>query len=361
MLTNDTINQYVSLLKGMIGIPSISREESEVASFLDKNLQNLGLSPDRSGNNLWVKNLNWDVHKPVILLNSHIDTVRPGSGWITDPYKAEEEGDKITGLGSNDAGASVVALLGAFMHYYSGENMPYNLIYCASAEEEISGKNGIVSILNQLGRIDLAIVGEPTQMQMAIAEKGLLVLDCEAKGKAGHAARNEGDNAIYKAIDDIKLLTAYKFPLESEVLGPVKMTVTQIAAGQQHNVIPDSCKFVVDVRTNEFYSNKEACKIISGLIKSEVKARSFTHNSSGINPDHPIVKRGIELGLNIFGSPTTSDQAIIPYPSVKIGPGDSARSHTANEHIFIREIREGITTYINLLQGLSLNNEGIGF
>jgi len=357
MSATDNLNQCVSLLKGMIGIPSISREENEVASFLEKNLQNWGFTPVRSGNNLWLRNLNWDEKKPVILLNSHIDTVKPVSGWTGDPFSVIEEKNKIIGLGTNDAGGSLVALLGAFMNFYSQENLPYNLIFCASAEEEISGTNGIVSILGQLGKIDLAIVGEPTQMQMAIAEKGLLVLDCEAKGKSGHAARNEGENAIYKAICDIQLLCGYKFPLESDLLGPVKMTVTQIAAGQQHNVIPDSCKFVVDVRTNEFYSNKEVYQIISGLINSEAKPRSFTHNSSGINRDHQVVKRGIQLGLKTFGSPTTSDQAVIPYPSVKIGPGDSARSHTANEYIFISEIEDGITAYINLLQGLSLFDE----
>lgn len=361
MLTKDTTERLVSLLKGMISIPSISREENNVADFMEQNLRTWGYIPQRIGNNLWVRNSNWDNRKPVILLNSHIDTVRPGSGWISDPFGVVEEDGKITGLGSNDAGASVVALLGTFMHYYSAENLPYNLIFCASAEEEISGKDGIVSILDKLGKIDLAIVGEPTQMQMAIAEKGLLVLDCEAKGKAGHAARNEGENAIYKAIDDIRLLGEYKFPMVSAFLGPVKMTVTQISAGQQHNVIPDSCKFVVDVRTNEFYSNKEAYQIISGLIKSEVKARSFTHNSSGINPKHAIVERAVQLGLKTFGSPTTSDQAIIPYLSVKIGPGDSARSHTANEYIYIHEIEQGIATYVDLLEGLPLNNEEIGF
>jgi len=240
------------------------------------------------------------------------------------------------------------------MHFYSEVNLPYNLIFCASAEEEISGTNGIASILDQLGRIDLAIVGEPTQMQMAIAERGLLVLDCVTKGKAGHAARNEGDNAIYKAIDDIFLLKGYKFPLESDVLGQVKITVTQIDAGQQHNVVPELCKFVVDVRTNEYYSNAEVLQIISKMISSEVKARSLNHNSSGIDPNNPIVKRGEQIGLKTFGSPTTSDQAIIPFPSVKIGPGDSARSHTANEHIFIHEIREGISTYIKLLDQLSI-------
>lgn len=354
MLNNNIINQCVDLLKAMIEIPSVSRNENEVASHMEEILRTWGLNPIKSGNNLWIRNQKWDDSKPVILLNSHIDTVRPGSGWILDPYKATEENDKITGLGSNDAGASVVALLGVFRHFYADENLPFNLIFCASAEEEISGDNGIVSVLNQLGRIDLAIIGEPTQMQMAIAEKGLLVLDCEAKGKAGHAARNEGENAIYKAIEDIRLLAGYKFPLESAILGPVKMTVTQIEAGQQHNVIPDSCKFVVDVRTNEYYSNEEAFYIISNLIKSEVKARSFRHESSGIYKDHPIVYRGIELGLKTYGSPTTSDQAIIPYPSVKIGPGDSARSHSANEYIFINEIQEGISTYIKLLDQLAI-------
>jgi acetylornithine deacetylase len=232
--------------------------------------------------------------------------------------------------------------------------LPYNLIFCASAEEEISGLNGISSILDQLGKIDLAIVGEPTGMQIATAEKGLLVLDGEAKGKAGHAARDEGENAIYKAINDIRILSEYKFPKASDVLGPVKITVTQIAGGQQHNMVPDSCKFVVDVRTNEYYSNNEVFKVISGLIKSEIKARSFRLNSSGINSDHPFIKRGIELGLSTFGSPTTSDQAVIPYTSVKIGPGDSVRSHTANEFIYKSEIRDGIKTYIGLLEGLLL-------
>ena len=352
MTTGQIASESVELLKAMIEIPSFSREEKEVADLLEATFSIWGLKSLRIGNNLWMRNKEWSDNKPVILLNSHIDTVRPAGGWMQDPFQSLIEGQRITGLGSNDAGASVVSLLGTFRYFYESDNLPYNLLYCASAEEEISGENGVASILDQLGRIDLAIVGEPTQMHIAIAEKGLLVLDCEAKGRSGHAARNEGENAIYKAIKDIEILKAFQFPLESAVLGPVKMTVTQIEAGRQHNVVPDSCRFVVDVRTNEYYSNEEAYRIISGLIQSEVHPRSFRLNSSGINADHPLVQRGVEMGLPIYGSPTTSDQAVIPYPSIKMGPGDSARSHTANEYILIDEIREGIATYIRLLENL---------
>lgn len=354
MIIDKIVSESVELLKAMIEIPSLSREEKDVADYLEEKFNSWGLNPTRSGNNIWMRNAKWSEGKPVILLNSHIDTVRPARGWSYGPFKATVEEARITGLGSNDAGASVVSLLATFRHFYETDYLPYNFLFCASAEEEISGDNGVASILNQLGKIDLAIVGEPTQMQIAIAEKGLLVLDCEAKGRAGHAARNEGENAIYKAIKDIQILEGFRFPLESAVLGPVKITVTQIEAGQQHNVVPDSCRFVVDVRTNEFYSNEEAFQIISGLILSEVHPRSFRLNSSGINADHPLVKRGIEMGLQIYGSPTTSDQAVIPYPSIKMGPGDSARSHTADEYILISEISEGISTYIKLLEELKL-------
>jgi len=352
MTTDQIASESIELLKKMIEIPSLSREEKEVADYLEGKFTIWGLNPTRCDNNLWMRNKDWSDSKPVILLNSHIDTVRPAKGWTYEPFRATAHEDMITGLGSNDAGASVVALLGTFRHYCEKSYLPYNLLLCISAEEEISGDKGIASILDQLGKIDLAIVGEPTQMQLAIAEKGLLVLDCEAKGRAGHAARNEGENAIYKAIKDIQILENYKFPTDSAILGPVKMTVTQIEAGQQHNVVPDSCRFVVDVRTNEFYSNEAAFQIISGLVQSEVHPRSFRLNSSGINADHPLVQRGLEIGLTIYGSPTTSDQAVIPYPSIKIGPGDSARSHTANEYILIPEIREGIATYIRLLDQL---------
>lgn len=257
-------------------------------------------------------------------------------------------------MGSNDAGASLVSLLATFLHYYSRKDLPYNLIYVASAEEEISGEKGMRSISDKLGKVDLAIIGEPTQMQMAIAEKGLMVLDCTAYGTAGHAARNEGVNALYKALDDITILRNYKFEKASEFLGEVKLSVTQIEAGYQHNVVPDVCKYVVDVRTNEHYSNVEALEIINQLIESKVEARSTRLNSSGIAKQHPIVERGLSLGLSAYGSPTTSDQAVISFPSIKIGPGNSARSHTANEYIYVSEIEQGFSMYCQLLEGLKL-------
>ncbi|MCL1822356.1 MAG: M20/M25/M40 family metallo-hydrolase, partial [Prolixibacteraceae bacterium] len=289
---------------------------------------------------------------PVILLNSHIDTVKPAQGWEHDPCCAIEENGRITGLGSNDAGASVVSLLAVFIHFYDDENLPFNLIYAATAEEEISGMRGVESLKNELPAIDLAIVGEPTQMQLAVAERGLLVLDCKVHGKSGHAARDEGENAIYKAIGEIEKLRKMEFERVSPVLGKVKTTVTQVNAGTQHNVIPDVCHFVVDVRFNEFYTNKEIFDIIESSLDAEVNPRSFRLNSSGIALKHPIVRRAEALGISRYGSPTTSDQAIMPWPSVKIGPGDSARSHTANEYIFKSEILSGIDIYIKLLTDL---------
>lgn len=347
------LEDAIALLREMIRIPSLSREEASVADLVEERMVTLGYHPKRDHNNVWIRSSNWDDNKPVILLNSHMDTVKPAKAWSYDPFGAVEEDGKLIGLGSNDAGASVVALFCAFRHLIE-KPQPYNLIFCASAEEEVSGLTGIASILEQLGKIDLAVVGEPTGMQMAVAEKGLVVLDCEAKGKLGHAARNEGDNAIYKAIKDIQILTELSLPKKSDKLGPVKITVTQIEAGTQHNVVPDSCRFVVDVRTNEFYSNQEVCQIISEAIASEVKARSFRLNSSGIPLDHPLVQRGISLGLSHYGSPTTSDQAVIPCTSIKIGPGESARSHTADEYIYLDEIRKGAEIYIQLLDQLEL-------
>jgi len=344
----------LSLLKDLIGITSYSREEKAASDFFEEKLIKWGFSPKRKGNNIWLKNDKWEEGKPVILLNSHIDTVKPVEGWNTDPHIPFESGDKIFGLGSNDAGASLVALLAVFRILNKSDFLPYNLLYCCSAEEEISGLNGMTSMIGEFGRVDLAIVGEPTQMQMAIAEKGLLVIDCEAEGKAGHAARDEGENAIYKAIDDIERIRGYRFPNKSEVLGEVKMTVTQIEAGRQHNVIPDICRFVIDVRTNEHYSNKEAFDIIDSITSSKATARSFRLNSSGISEGHPLVIRGKELGLEAYGSPTTSDQAVMPFASVKIGPGDSARSHTANEYIKHEEIRQGINIYLKILDSLVL-------
>lgn len=345
---------YIGLLRSMIQTPSFSREEGPVAGLVRSFLSERSIPFQTQGFNTWAKNKYWEDGKPVVLLNSHIDTVKPVKNWTKDPFSAELDGDKLTGLGSNDAGASLVTLMAVFVHYFEKENLPYNLLFAASAEEEISGSNGMESLVAALGNISLAIVGEPTKMQMAIAEKGLMVLDCTAHGRAGHAARNEGENALYKAIDDIQILREYKFDQVSEVLGEVKLSVTQINAGYQHNVVPDVCTFVVDVRTNEFYSNHKAGEIIAELIQSDVVPRSFKLNSSGIPVSHPIVQRGISLGLTYYGSPTTSDQAVMPWPSIKIGPGDSARSHTADEYILISEIESGFETYIALLDGLQL-------
>jgi acetylornithine deacetylase len=281
--------------------------------------------------------------------------VKPSASWTIDPFNPIEKDGKLFGLGSNDAGASLVSLMFAFFHFAGDGQRPYNLIYSATAEEEISGKNGIESILPDLGKVDLAIVGEPTQMQMAIAGKGLMVLDCKTKGKTGHAARSEGINAIYLALEDIEWFRTYKFPKESSLLGPVKMSVTLINAGTQHNVVPDECTYVVDIRTNEFYKNLQALEIIRQHIKhSEITPRSTNLNSCSIPLDHPIVKRGLEMGLKYYGSPTSSDQMKIPYTSVKIGPGDSARSHSADEFVYLEEIKHGIDFYIKLLNNLSL-------
>jgi len=293
----------------------------------------------------------FDPAQPTILLNSHIDTVQPVSGWTYDPFQPVIGGDKMFGLGSNDAGASLVSLLFAFLHL-TEHQQHYNLIFAATAEEEISGKNGIESLLKELPAIDFAIVGEPTGMQMAIAEKGLMVLDCISTGIAGHAARNEGENAIYNALADVEWFRNFRFEKISGLLGPVKMSVTQINAGTQHNVIPDKCSFVVDVRTNELYTNEEILNEIKKQVKSIVTARSTRLGSSSTPGNHPLVLRGKQLGLSVFGSPTLSDQALMPFPSMKIGPGNSSRSHTANEYILCSEIENAIQTYVNLLDQL---------
>ena len=346
-------SEAITLLSSLISIPSISREEDKVADFLQNYIEECGIMTGRSGNNIWCISPMFDMKKPTLLLNSHIDTVKPVSGWRKQPFTAKTENGKLYGLGSNDAGASVVSLFQAYRHL-SATEQAYNLIFLASCEEEVSGKNGIESVLPQLPPIALGIVGEPTEMQPAIAEKGLMVLDVCAHGKAGHAARNEGENAIYKAMDDIQWFRNYRFPKESALLGPVKMTVTQINAGTQHNVIPDLCSFVVDIRSNECYSNEELFQEIGLHIQSEAKARSFRLNSSHIGVEHPLVKRAIKLGRTPFGSPTLSDQALMRFPSVKIGPGKSSRSHTADEYIVIKEIEEAIGLYIGLLDGLTL-------
>ncbi len=346
--------EAIDTLREMIARQSFSREETEVADFLETCWQHAGHTVHRKGNNLWIVAPGFDEGKPTLLLNSHIDTVRPALGWTKDPFHAEEtEDDRLYGLGSNDAGASVVSLYAAFAHLADGPQA-YNLIFLASAEEEVSGKNGIESVLMDLPPIAFAVVGEPTGMRPAIAEKGLMVLDCVATGRAGHAARNEGINAITRAMKDISWFTTYRFPQESELLGAVKMSVTIIHAGTQHNVIPDRCEFTVDVRSNEFYSNEKLLGLIREQVDCEVKPRSLRLNSSRTDVMHPFVQRAVIMGKEPFGSPTLSDQALMPFPSVKIGPGNSARSHTADEYIELGEIREAIDMYVRLLDGLKI-------
>ncbi len=345
----DYSSQAISLLKQLIETPSLSREEDASAAILEKFFNENGVATHRMGNNVWAKNLHFDDSKPTILLNSHHDTVKPNAGYTNDPFAAIEKDRILYGLGSNDAGGCLVSLITTFLHFHSQEGLQYNLILAATAEEEISGKDGIESLLKVLPAIDVGIVGEPTLMDMAIAEKGLMVLDCLAKGQSGHAAREEGDNAIYKAIKDIEWFKNYQFPKVSEMLGPVKMSVTMIDAGSQHNVVPDECRFVVDVRTTDAYSNQETLDIIKANVSSEVTPRSTRLNPSGIDINHPIVKAGSSLGRKTYGSPTLSDQALMPFPTLKIGPGDSARSHTADEFIYVNEIEEGIGLYIKLL------------
>ncbi|MDR0744064.1 MAG: M20 family metallo-hydrolase [Tannerella sp.] len=343
----------IDLLKGMIAIPSFSREEKDVADFLQQYWMRAGRKVHRQGNNVWLSTA-IDTEKPTLLLNSHIDTVRPVGGWSRDPFTPDEpEGDVIYGLGSNDAGASVVSLYEVFT-ILSQKEQAYNLIFLSSAEEEISGKNGLESVLPLLPRISFAVVGEPTGMHPAIAEKGLMVLDCTVTGRAGHAARDEGVNAISLALRDVEWFNRYQFPNKSDLLGAVKMSVTQIQAGTQHNVIPDRCTFVVDIRSNEFYSNEDLLNRIREYVHCEVTPRSTRLNSSHTEISHPFVRRAVMMGKQPFGSPALSDQALMPFASVKMGPGDSARSHSADEYIHPSEIREAIDTYVTLLDGLEL-------
>lgn len=343
----------VDLLKSMIAIPSFSREEKEVADLLEAYFLKLGFTPNRKGNNLWIESPNFDSSKKTILLNSHIDTVKPVSGWTKDPFEPLIEDDFLYGLGSNDAGASLVSLMHTFF-VLTEKEQDYNLVFLASCEEEISGKNGIESVISEIPTPSFAIVGEPTNMHPAIAEKGLMVLDCVAHGVSGHAAREEGVNAIYKALKDIEWFKTFSFPKVSDLLGPVKMTVSMINAGTQHNVVPDKCEFVVDVRSNECYTNQEILHIIDTNTESDVKARSFRLNSSHIAIENPFIQRAIIMGREVYGSPTLSDQALMPFPSLKMGPGQSARSHTADEYILLSEIREAIEYYVKLLDGLRI-------
>lgn len=345
-------NEYIHLLKEMIRIPSFSGEEGDVSGLIESFLASRNVEFISNGFNTWAYNRHFDPTKPTILLNSHLDTVRPNSGYTRDPFTPETEEEKLYGLGSTDAGASVVSLLAAFLHFYGRENMGYNLCIALTAEEERSGTNGIESIWNDLKPIDFAIVGEPTEMQMAIAEKGLMVVDCVEHGKSGHAARREGVNAIYKAMKDIQWFESYRFPKVSDLLGEVGMAVTIINAGTQHNVIPAECTFTADIRITEQYTHEEVLEIIRQHVECAVTPRSMRLRSSSIPADHPIVQAGIKMGLETFGSPTMSDQALIPVPSMKMGPGRSERSHTADEYVFLSEIKNGIETYIKLLNSI---------
>ena len=342
----------VELLRELIAIPSISRSEEKAADKLGEYLNRWGLPYGREGNNLWVGCPDWDSSRKTVMLNAHIDTVRPVNTWTRDPFTPSQEGDFLYGLGSNDCGGGLVATLQAYRILLNRQRN-FNILWVATAEEEVSGENGFSRVLSKLPSVDVAIVGEPTSMQPAIAEKGLMVIDGYAYGKSGHAAREEGVNAIYEALEDLMWLRDYRFRKESPLLGSTKMTVTVVESGTQHNVIPDTLHFIIDVRTNEFYQNEFLFEFLKKKMKKcKLQARSFRLRSSAIAEDHPLVRRCKEWGMKPFGSPTLSDQALMPFPSLKLGPGDSARSHAANEYIKISEIEQAIEAYVGLLEGL---------
>jgi len=348
-------DEAIRLLKLLIATPSFSKEENETAEILGAFFDEHGIPYSRVGNNIYAKNKSYDVNKESILLNSHHDTVKPNKGYTMDPFTPIEKDGKIFGLGSNDAGGCLVSLIATFLHYYHQDNLKYNVVFAASAEEEISGVNGIELVLPYLGNINFGIVGEPTKLEMAVAERGLMVIDCTAQGRAGHAARNEGENALYKALDDINWIRNYHFEKVSELLGESRLTVTVIdTENKQHNVVPSQCKFVIDVRVNELYTFEEILEALKLNLKSQFKPRTTRMKSTSIALDHPLVKAGITLGKGYYGSPTTSDKALMPFATLKMGPGDSARSHTADEYIYVAELEDGIQTYVKLLDQLVL-------
>ena len=347
---SDIQTKAIYLLKELIAIPSFSKEEAMTASCIEIFLSSFNIDSEKLLNNVWARNKYFDESKPTILLNSHHDTVKPNKGYTLDPFSPIEKDGKLFGLGSNDAGGCLVSLVATFVHFYHKQNLKYNLILAATAEEEISGKEGIEALLPYLGKIDCGLIGEPTLLEMAVAERGLMVLDCTSQGKAGHAARGEGENAIYKAIKDIEWFQSFQLDKISELLGPSKITVTVIETDNKaHNVVPSQCKFVVDVRINELYTFEEVIDIIKTNVQCEVRPRSTRLRSTSISLEHPLVQAGKALGKKCYGSPTTSDKALMPFPGLKIGPGDSARSHTADEYVFVDEIKEGIEFYIKLL------------
>lgn len=353
MTQEEYVSDAVDLLKKLIATPSVSRNEKEAADIMEQTIRSYGFEPHREANNIWIIDPHYDESRPTLLLNAHIDTVKPVASWTRNPFSPDVEEGVLYGLGSNDCGGGLCSLLQIF-RMLTAKPQQYNLIYLASAEEEVSGKDGITRALPLLPHIDLAIVGEPTGMNPAVAEKGLMVLDVIAHGKSGHAARNEGVNAIYEALDDMRWIRDYKFEKVSEFLGPTKMTLTVVNAGTQHNVIPDKCTMLVDIRTNEFYDNEEVYEFICQHLKSEVKAHSFRLKSSRIDPEHPLIKKCVAMGMKPFGSPTLSDQALMHFPSFKLGPGESSRSHSADEFIKISEIADAIAKYKELLDGAAI-------
>lgn len=348
--------EAIALLKSLIETPSFSSEEDQTALLIEQWFTQNTIPFKRENNNVWAFNQHFDSSKPTLLLNSHHDTVKPNQGYTKDPFKAIVEDGKLYGLGSNDAGGCLVSLLATFVHFYTHENLPYNIVMVASAEEESSGKNGLNSVLKHLPELDCAIVGEPTLMQLAIAEKGLLVLDVVVKGTASHAAHKNDDNPIYNAMPVIEWFKTYAFEKISDVLGPVKMTVTQINAGKQHNVVPAECHLVVDTRVNDCYSNTEILEVVRANVNAEVTPRSMHLNASSIPISHKLVQAGIALGRTTYGSPTLSDQSVLSCQSLKLGPGETLRSHSADEFIFLHEIEEGIQLYINILTDFFRNN-----
>lgn len=351
MTTNELFNEAVGLLKQLIATPSFSKEENDTAEIICAFFTKHDVPFARVGNNIYAKNKQYDVNKPSILLNSHHDTVLPNKGYTMDPFTPVEKDGKLFGLGSNDAGGCLVSLMATFLHFYNQADTTHNVVFAASAEEEISGVNGIELVLPFLGNIDFGIVGEPTKLEMAVAERGLMVIDCLAIGRAGHAARNEGENALYKAVDDINWIRNYKFDKVSDLLGDSRLTVTVIDTdNKQHNVVPAQCKFVIDVRVNELYTFEEILNALKANLKSQFKPRTTRMKSTSIALDHPLVLAGIKLGKGYYGSPTTSDKALMPFPTLKMGPGDSARSHTADEFIYLDEIKNGIETYIKMVE-----------
>lgn len=350
--------EAVALLQSLISTPRVSRDETAAADIMEQWMRSHDLVPQRIGNNLLLVCDDYDASRETILLNAHIDTVKPVASWTRNPHQPDLEGDVLYGLGSNDCGGGLVTLLQVYriMTAHHAASTNYNYVYLASCEEEVSGVNGIRLVIPQLeallpegGKIDVAIVGEPTGMQPAVAEKGLMVIDMVAHGKSGHAARNEGVNAIYEALDDMVWIRNHKFSKVSEFLGPVKMTLTVVHSGTQHNVVPDKCEMVIDVRSNEHYTNEEIFDEIGKNVHSDIKARSFHLRSSHIELSHPLIERCVAMGMTPFGSPTLSDQALMPWPSFKLGPGESSRSHSADEYIRVSELRDALDKYLQLL------------